>query len=134
MVDPAVRVQGATELAHALDRFGDELDDGIRRLGETVAEFIAKDARAAAVSLGSVAGLVAPSVRADGDTVQLGGSGYPMAGGAEFGSTRYPQFQPWRGSGPEGGYFLYPTVRRDSARIDETAAKVVDDAFRKTGL
>lgn len=43
--------------------------------------------------------------------VSGGGARYPFFGGAEFGAIQYHQFEPWRGSGRDAGYFLYPAIR-----------------------
>ena len=57
-----------------------------------------------------------------------------MAGGAEFGSYRYHQFKPWRGSSSDAGYFLYPSIRDDAGRIEEEYRDAVDDLIKRAGL
>lgn len=116
-----VKVDGLTELNRALRAIGPEAQRELRDASRKVAGFVASDASAAARSLGGVAAHVAPSITAVGGVsnagVAFGGSAYPMAGGAEFGSMRFKQFKPWRGSGHEAGYFVYPSIRRDEDRI-----------------
>lgn len=49
-------------------------------------------------------------LRASGNTLRYGGQPWSM--GAEYGSLAYKQFLPWRGNGPDAGYFFWPAVRR----------------------
>lgn len=116
-----VEVEGLRDLSRALKELGPDAQKELRSASKEVAGFVARDASSAAHSLGGVAAHVAPSIRAVGGVggagVSFGGSAYPMAGGAEFGSVRFKQFQPWRGSGSDAGYFVYPSIRQDSDRI-----------------
>lgn len=133
-----VAVEGLTELNRALRRMGPEFPKEMRAVNKTVAEFVANDARSNAYSLGGVAAHVAPSIKASAGTtsagVAFGGPSWPMAGGAEFGSIRYKQFQPWRGNGPDAGYFVYPAIRQDADRIEDEYTEAVDDLIKKVGL
>jgi hypothetical protein len=72
------------------------------------------------------------------------GGGFGGAFGAEFGGYRnqrrvvnhfgyytgWNQFKPWKGSGSDAGYFLWPTIRQVTAdRVDDLAeavAKIVE--------
>lgn len=133
-----IQVEGLTELNRALKRLGPEFAREMRDVNKQVASFVADDARAAAYSLGGVAAKVAPSIKMSAGTVSagvgFGGAAYPMAGGAEFGSVRYKQFAPWRGNGPDAGYFVYPTIRRDADRIETEYTEAVDDLIKRVGL
>lgn len=132
-----VKVQGLRELSRALKAIGPEAQHELRDAAKTVATFVANDARARAMGLGSTAAHVAPSISPTGGVsgagVGFGGAAYPMAGGAEFGSYRYRQFKPWRGNGPDAGYFIYPTIRADADRIfdefDGAVKRIIDKRF-----
>lgn len=116
-----VKVDGLRELNRALKAIGPEAQKELKEASKKVAGFVASDAASAARSLGGVAAHVAPSIKAVGGVssagVAFGGSAYPMAGGAEFGSIRYKQFKAWRGSSSSAGYFVYPSIRQDADRI-----------------
>lgn len=134
-----VKVDGLRELNAALKRIGgSDLAKELTAAGRTVSEMVARDARSAALSLGGVAAHVAPSISARASrqsaSVAFGGARYPMAGGAEFGSYRYHQFKPWRGSSSDAGYFLYPSIRDDAGRIEEEYRDAVDDLIKRAGL
>lgn len=135
----AVRVTGLRELNKALRDIGPEARQELKAASRKVAEFVTADAKAAAFSLGGVAAKSAPSLApragVSGNAgVAFGGASYPFAGGAEFGSLRYKQFQPWRGNGPSAGYFLYPSIRRDADRIVTEFTAALDDLVKKVGL
>jgi len=136
--DQGVRVHGLNELNRALREMGPEFQKELKETNRSVAGFVAEDARAAAYSLGGVAAKVAPTVKAAGGTtwagVSMGGSAYPMAGGAEFGSLAFKQFKPWRGNGSDAGYFLYPAIRQDVDRIESEYSKALDRLLKKNGL
>lgn len=130
-----VKVQGLPELSRALKAIGPDAVDELKEASHRVATFVAEDARAAASSIGGVAAHVAPSIkamkRATSAAVGFGGAAYPMAGGAEFGALRYRQFKPWRGSGSDAGYFLYPAIRADADRIQTEFTDAIDDIIRR---
>lgn len=48
--------------------------------------------------------------------------------GAEYGSSRSPQFSPWGGNGGSAGYFLWPSVRMDD--IEERYAAALEQACK----
>lgn len=133
-----IQVEGLAELNRALKAMGPEFQRELKDTNKKVAEIVADDARAAAYSLGGVAAKTAPSIKAKGYTasagVSIGGAGYPFAGGAEFGSYKYKQFQPWRGNSTDAGYFLYPAIRHDVDRIETEYRDALDDLIKKVGL
>lgn len=119
-----------------------------------IAEKVASDAAGRARGIGGVAKLVAPSIRAGRDRVPLirmgNSSRLPSTGagwerkrtgsrqtigdviwGAEFGSDRFPQFSPWRGSDTGAGYFLWPTVRGDREYIRDEYSDALNDALKE---
>lgn len=136
-----VSIEGLPELQKALRALDNGLEKELAKANREVATFVASEAKGAASGLGGVAAKAAPSVGASSSSgfagVGLGGGAYPFAGGAEFGGRRRPttmQFQPWRGAGANAGYFLYPTIRRNAQRIEETYTENVDDLIRRAGL
>lgn len=133
-----VKVDGLRELNQALKGISREAAKELRTANKTVATFVSEDARAAAYSIGGVAAHVAPSIRASAGAqfagVAFGGPGWEMAGGAEFGSLRFKQFKPWRGNGSDAGYFLYPAIRQDAARITTEYVHALDHLLRRNGL
>lgn len=127
----AVKIDGLRELNRALRQIGPDARQGLRDASRKVSELVARDAQAAAYTLGGVAAHVAPSIKsraaASGSaSVAIGGARYPMAGGAEFGALKYKQFKPWRGNSTDAGYFLYPSIRRDADRIASEYMSALD--------
>lgn len=131
-------VDGLTELRRDLKALGKDLPKELRKANKSVADYVADLSASAAYSLGGVAAHVAPSIKASAGQISagvtFGGSAYPMAGGAEFGSQRYKQFKPWRGNGSDAGYFVYPTIRDNAERIESHYTDVIDDLLERVGL
>lgn len=125
-----VEVQNLNRLRAALRRAGPGLVEQVKATNYAVANTVAQSARTMASSQGGAAAKTAPSIRAlktsAASKVSLGGSRYPYAYGAEFGSLRYKQFKSWRGNqwsawGNSGvGYFLHPTIRAQREQIMKT--------------
>lgn len=138
----AVQVEGLAELSRALKQLEDiESRREIRMANKTAADYVAGHARDRAYSLGSTAGHVAPSIKASAGYqsagVAFGGSGFPMAMGAEFGGQRRKttqQFEPWRGSDSDAGYFLYPTIRERADEIVEPYKDAIQELLARIGL
>ena len=132
-----IRVHGLPELQRGLKQV-EGMERELSKTNKSVASMVAKQAQGAAYSLGSTPAHVAPSLKATARAtyaaVTLGGGQYEMAAGAEFGSDRYPQFKPWRGTGEGGGYFLWPTIRRDEDRIVTEYEHGIDDLLRRADL
>jgi len=69
-----------------------------------------------------------------------GGARFPFFGGAEFGAKRnqsrvgpsgrsytgHNQFEGWRGNDRNAGYFLYPAIRANEARIIEVYGDAIE--------
>lgn len=112
-------VEGLPQLSRALRAIGPEAQKELKEASRSVAGFVASDAASAARSIGGVAGHVAPTIKAVGGVagagVAFGGSAYPMAGGAAWGSIRFKQFKPWLG---HIGYFPYPQIKSNEDRIE----------------
>lgn len=136
--DGALNVEGLTELSKALRAIDKDTGKKLRVANKEVASFVADDARSAAQALGGVAAHVAASIKPAAGAgfagVAGGGAAHPAFGGAEFGSDKYKQFQPWRGNGEGAGYFVYPTIRRDGPRIDAEYRTTIDKLLQEVGL
>lgn len=61
--------------------------------------------------------------------VSIGSGNVPWALGFEFGSNRYPQFPPWKGNGPDAGYFFWPTVRDARDNVGDEMVKAIEEAM-----
>lgn len=133
-----VKVTGLAELNKALKALGPDVQKELKAANFEVGDMVAGDARSIALGLGGVAAKVAPSIKATktqaGAAVSFGGAAYPFAGGAEFGSLKYKQFQPWRGNGSDAGYMVYPSIRQNVDRIEATYVDRLDDIMRKHDL
>lgn len=133
-----IRVEGLKELNRALKDMPKAASKEIRAVNKSVAEKVALGARSRAMMLGGVAARVAPTLKPSAGvmsaSVSLGSSAYPEAAGAEFGSYRYKQFEPWTGNGRDAGRFLYPEIRETSEERTEEYRDALDSALRKVGL
>lgn len=136
MPDLGIEVQGLREFTRELKRAQQNFGTEMRVANKKVADAVATRAQSTARGQGGVAAKTAPSIRSLAQQtraqVSLGGGAYPFAMGAEFGSFRYRQFKPWRGSGSDAGYFLYETIR-DMGRagdIERAFMDAVDDAVK----
>lgn len=132
----AVKVQGLSDLNKALKAIGPDARKELKDVSKEASDMVASDARRIAYTIGGVAAKVAPSIRATASVtgsgaVSIGGAAYPMAGGAEFGSLKYKQFKPWRGNGPDAGYFLYPAIRDDIDKIVELYVEGIDGIIKR---
>jgi hypothetical protein len=134
----AIQVEGLAELNRALKKVEGGTPNALRETNKKVAEKVAQSARSNASGLGGVAAHVAPSLRATAGAtsagVSGGGAAFPMFGGAEFGALRYPQFKPWRGSGSDAGYFLFPAIRDEAPHIEDEYREALEDLIRKADL
>jgi hypothetical protein len=133
-----VSVDGLARLRRDLKAVSGDAAKELSAAGKDVASFVADDARGAASGLGGVAAHVAPSIRAaaaaGGGAIALGGAAYPMAAGAEFGGQGRPTTQQFKPHLGRTGYFVYPTIRRDSDRIESEFLGKLDDLMRKYDL
>jgi len=136
-----IQVSGLRELNKALKDLGPEFPKEMRKVNKEVATGVKDHALRNALALGGTAAHIAPSLKASGGVnsaaVALGGAAHPAAGGAEFGGQRRPttqQFKPWRGSGSNAGYFLYPAIREDADDIYNDYLGALDDLVKRVGL
>jgi hypothetical protein len=133
MVRGGVNADDVDDLGRDLRALKAALPRQLEKASGEVAEMVALGAQDRAEGLGSTAAHVAPSIQADGETVAVGGSAYPMAAGAEFGGQGRPttqQFDPYTSE----GYFLYPSIRENEDQADELYADSIDDLTRRHDL
>lgn len=138
MPDVTIEVEGLKQLRKDLAAVNKALPKELGQLYKSIGTMVIQDAQNRAFGLGGVANKAASalsaSARSTAVVISLNGQKYPYALGAEFGGSQ-PQFKPWRGNGPDAGYFLYPTIRADSQEIldafDAAAAKAYKLAFPK---
>mgnify|MGYP000483430577 CR=1 FL=1 len=130
MAQLGVRVDGLREFRADLKALEDRLPRELTKVNKRAAEFLAQRARARGQSLGSVAAKAAETLRASGSQLGgyvIGGDGAPYFFGAEFGAFAYPQFKPWRGSGGDAGYFVYPEIRASEEEVVDMYGDLLDD-------
>lgn len=144
-----IKVEGLAELSRALRKMDTDLAKELRGANKDAARVAATAAKSRALSVGGAAAKVAPTIRASSGlksaSVGFGGAAAPFAGGAEFGAARdrqrtrstgtyvgYRQFKPWRGAGRSAGYFVYPAIRDNEARIIEQYMESLDHLLRRT--
>jgi hypothetical protein len=110
-------------------------------------------ARANAARLGKGPVRAAATLKAlrteSGGSVRLGG-GFDGALGYEFGADRnqrrrgrpngksvpvlgWQQFEPWRGSDGDAGYFLWPAIRQETGEIINRYARLFEELFDEDG-
>lgn len=134
-MDEAIRVTGLKELARELKRLNSDWPKELRLAAKQAAAIVATDARRRATSAGGVLGKSAPSIKPGGTQrgayVKIGGTSWPYALGAEFGSVRFRQFKPWRGSGEDAGYALYPAIRAKNAQVVDKFGDMLADLTRR---
>jgi hypothetical protein len=134
--DFTTRVEGLDEFRKALRNLGPDMQKKLGQANKEAADIVATSARSKAERLGGVHRHVAPSIKASAAarqaSVVLGGSRYPMAFGAEFGSIAFQQFPPWRGNqfqldASNVGYIVHPAARE---KVDEVV-DTYDAAIRR---
>lgn len=134
-MEARIEVHGLRDFQRELKNLDSELPRQLRVVNMKAAELVASDARTRASSAGGALGKAAPSIKALGQqrsaAVRIGGNRYPFALGGEFGSTQFRQFKPWRGSGSDAGYALYPAVRANRDRVVELYGDLLDALARQ---
>lgn len=146
-----IGVEGVTELRKALKELGDATSTREFKLAgyNAAAEIVVPRAQGRAAAFGRMQSKAAATLKASkvatGGAVRFGG-GFPAAMGAEFGAaqnqlrntqrgtvTGWNQFEAWRGSGSDAGYFLWPTIRDDGPEIVEKFAEGIDKLTERLG-
>lgn len=124
-----IEVQGLYEFLAQVKATAPEVAKQVADVNKKAADIVKDAAAAKAAGIGSTAAKAAGSLATSKATRQASvrlGRGMPFAFGAEFGAKRYNQFKPWTGnqwvkeSGPAGGvgYFLYPAIREQKAKVE----------------
>jgi hypothetical protein len=152
-----VNVKGLDEFRKQLRKLEDAgATEQLKEANYKVASFVISRARTAAAGVGHMQSRAAATMtagRAQSRATITGGGKVPYFYGAEFGAKSnvlrrsrraagwagpgrwmgYNQFLPWRGSKGNVGYFLFPTMRTESAAIVEMYGDELDritkDAF-----
>lgn len=139
-------------LNKALRQLPKEASAQLRDASLDIAEDVARKASTRARMVGGVLAYVAPTIKARRDRVPkivMGGTtrlpprnGVARQGakqtvgnvvwGGEFGSDRFRQFSPWRGSDTGAGYALWPTIRAESDATMERYCDALIKAVDKT--
>lgn len=137
------RIEGLSELIKAMRGAPERLDKQIRAGFREVAKGVREEARDRASLMRPRS---APSRRepkqhwdalvksitsgADSDSpwVRVGSGGLAWGLSFEYGSRRYREF-PWRGSGDDAGYFMWPTIRDNKSEILEAMLDAVEKAL-----
>lgn len=149
MSSGAVQVVGLDEFRRELRRLEDQgMVEGLKAVNYEVASRVVVWAQARAGGLGAMQVRAAGSLRASRTQARAqvagGGARVPFFAGAEFGAgqnqprrtsrgtvTGWNQFQPWRGNGPDAGYFLYPAIRDHNTEIVQTYSEAMAELGRR---
>jgi hypothetical protein len=145
----SIQFSGLPEIRDAIKRLGNVADTAeFKAAGYNVAsKVVIPAARARATSVGRMqvraAKTLAPVKTPAGGAVRFG-AGFRGAMGAEFGADRnqrrntrdglqlgWNQFKPWRGSGENAGYFLWPAIRANAEQIIEAFANELDPLLER---
>lgn len=133
MPDVRIEVEGLNQLRKDLKAVDGKLVKELGQAYKQIGDMVITAASARAAGLGGVAAKSAQALKATARstevTIRLDGQRFPYALGAEFGGSQ-AQFKPWRGSGPDAGYFLYPTIRSDSQKILDAFNEAIDKATK----
>jgi len=145
----AVKVDGLKDFSRELKALGDkDLSAEFTRANVAAADLIVERARVRAAGQGRQAKAAARTLRAVKSKVRaevvVGGVKAPWVFGSEFGAQQnkprrrtsgsyrgFNQFKPWRGSGANAGYWLYPTIRASADDIVDQYVPDVDELMSK---
>lgn len=137
-INAGVQVEGLRELVRDLRAADASFPREVRAASKEAADIVAEGTREKFRSMGGSAPKVVPTVKALGEqrraAVRIGGGnsiGGQVAMGNEFGSIRFRQFPPWRGSHGMAGYALWPTIRETRDEVAESFGRAVDRITRK---
>jgi hypothetical protein len=118
--------------AKRLKRAGAKIEVGMGTITRAMTSRAVAGARRRGASLGGVHAHVLPGVRAQANNIKLDPRSQPAIFGAVFGGGQRPttqQFPPWRGSGREAGYMIYPDLRAQEREIDRLVVSLIDKAL-----
>ncbi len=120
-------------VGRAVRKAGVKIELGMGTLSREVASRAVSSAHSRAAGLGGVHRHVASGISVvSGNNVRLDTRAQPAIMGGVFGGGRGPrtkQFPPWRGSGRDAGYLLYPDLRAQEAQLETIVASLIDRAL-----
>jgi hypothetical protein len=132
-----IEVVGLRDLQKALRAADSALPRELTKTHKALAEKVVERAKGAASGNRQAARFLVPALSAGGEQrnafVKIDGSRNAPALGAEFGSFKFHQFQPWRGNqytdplAQDVGYFLHPTLRKMRSEIEDTYEQLIED-------
>lgn len=138
----AIQVEGLSEFRRELKKMMSDHPKAMNEANHEVAQLVVdrSQTKASSTSITNVAGnRVGPSAferlagtmsagkAATKSSVRFGGAGVPDAQGWEFGAAAHRQFGPWRGSGGDAGYVVFPTIRESREDIVEIYGDKLED-------
>lgn len=124
-----VTVAGLDEFRRELRKLDDKtLIDGLKDANKQVGDLVVDEAKSRAQTrLQQKAAATLRAGRQQAKAVVTGGTAkVPFFYGAEFGALKYRQFSPWRGSGQNAGYFLFPAMRDTRGEVLEVYGVAID--------
>lgn len=143
----AIEVKGLKEFRTAVKQLENrkDVEDQLKQAHVQAARSVlsAATGHAATPLQRKALGAMSASPSQRGAAVRLG----KLGGGAEFGAAHnlprrmangrtrrgWNQFPPWRGSGDEAGYFIWPTIRAETDRLlevyMEALMRIIKNAF-----
>ncbi len=141
-IEVGIEVDGLKELIRDVRRVERDLPKTMRNRMLPISQSVLAGARQRGQSLGGVQAHAVRRGLRGGATqntawIKLLASREPTIMGAEFGGGRSPrtrQFPPWRGSGRNAGYFVYPTIRSMSGEITDQLEDGLNGLLRSAGL
>lgn len=126
-----VEVVGLRDFQRELRGIDKDFAKELKQASKQAAEIVAGGTYSALISYGGSSAKAAPSVKAFGQQraglVKIGGSRYPFAMGANFGSNKYKQFR--KPTKPD--YALYRTIAAKNDQIIEVYGDALDKVAKK---
>lgn len=134
MINAGIKVDGLAKFRRDLKSIDPELVKELRVELLTIAQGIVSEARQLVpLRSGTAAGSLRAGASGNNAYVAGGKASVPYYGWLDFGSRTPVQGNPrskgpWAGSGagPEGGRFIYPTIKRNERDIEKQAQKAFD--------
>lgn len=118
--------------AKSLKRVGAKLEIGMGTVTRKVTSGAVRGATQRGGQLGGVHRHILPGISARQNNIRLDPRRAPAVFGGVFGGGRRPttqQFPPWRGSGRDAGYLIYPDLRDQEDQIDRLVVELIDKAL-----
>lgn len=139
MISAGIQIEGLAAFRRDLKKIDDELPKELRQEMLDIGREIARETQIRVpIKSGKAAASIRAGVSGNNAYVQGGNRITPYYGWLDFGGRepvkgRSRRVGPWKGSGPgpQGGRFLYPTIRRNRAEIEEKAQAAFDKTAEK---